>query len=235
MSILPRIKEFQDNTFLDAYLNQYIDPTSPGDLKSVILFQEISSYLDVACGSGYFAYNFADQFPNHTVRGIDFHPRCISEEKNRGHFSNLRFDEMNITNLNPAYDTFDAVRIHDSLHHFEDLDTAIKNVVSVINQGGILMISDFDREYGLKENEIKEWYPARIDWGTKYKQMFVDDSISLNHRQIIRDDALLYDSIIASFTLTEVCESLDKNGMSVQDALIVYDDGVPTYHIFALK
>lgn len=232
----PRIKEFQDNEFLDVYLEQCIYPTRPDNLKNVEQFQNISSILDVACGSGYFAYNLAEQYPNVTVRGIDFHPTSIYEAKDRGHLSNLRFDEMDINNLNPSYSTFDATIINYSLHHFEDIDTAIKNIASVINQGGTIIISDFDREYGLNDEEIKEWYQTRKEWGLTYKKMFVEDLIIFNSGYISRDKALFYDSVIAAFTLDEVCESLETNGMSVQEMDLI-ENGIclTTHHIIARK
>lgn len=234
--VLPRIKEFHDEVFLEVYLETCNEAAHPRSLKGIDVFQTTSSLLDVGCGDGYFAHLLAQQYPVMQVRGIDYDGKAIDLAVQRGMLSNLRFDNLDVQDLDSSYGSFDYVRLNGSLHHFDDLDNAITNIASVTETEGILVISDFDRDWGLRQTTVKDWYEAREQWGQDYVQMFAADNIFLNGEQVRLIDVILLDSIIASFSEDEVYESLKANSFSIEEGYLTrVDCGAIMFRIFARK
>src|SRR5215813_382265 len=120
--------------------------------------------LDVGCGSGWLCEYFA-RF-GYDATGIDLSPEMIEMARDRlnkvpfglDHESNFkaRFLVHDIE-LAPLAETFDAIICYDSLHHFEDEQAVMKNLASMLKNGGQLFVLEGERppEGSATENELR--------------------------------------------------------------------------------
>jgi len=120
--------------------------------------------LDVGCGSGWLCEYFA-RF-GYDATGIDLSPEMIEMARDRlnkvpfglDHESNFkaRFLVHDIE-LAPLAETFDAIICYDSLHHFEDEHAVMKNLASMLSNGGQLFVLEGERppEGSATESELR--------------------------------------------------------------------------------
>ncbi len=111
-----------------------------------------SRILDVGCGSGWLSEYFARL--GYQVKGIDISPSLIemSRERVKGvpygvdHETPLRCAfEVHDIELSPLGDEFDAIVCYDSLHHFEDERSVVRNLAQMLPIGGQLFILEGGR------------------------------------------------------------------------------------------
>ncbi len=103
--------------------------------------------LDVGCGSGWLSEYLARL--GYQVEGIDISPDLISMSRDRvarvpfgvDHETPLRCDfSVHDIELEPLAEKFDAVVCYDSLHHFADERSVMRNLSAMLNVGGLLFI-----------------------------------------------------------------------------------------------
>src|SRR5205085_6095154 len=123
------------------------------------------SILDVGCGSGWLSEFFARL--GYEVTGIDISPDLIDIARERvtrvpygaDHETPLRCRLLvHDVEIAPLAEEFDAVVCYDSLHHFEDERTVIRNLAAMTAKGGVLFILEGDRpaEGSATEEEMLE-------------------------------------------------------------------------------
>ena len=98
------------------------------------------SILDAGCGSGYSTELIVNEFhPSHIV-AFDYMPEQISLARKR----NLKVDFSigDLTAIDSADDTFDAVFIFGVLHHVPQWRTALAEVSRVLKPKGILLVEE---------------------------------------------------------------------------------------------
>ena len=111
-----------------------------------------SRVLDVGCGSGWLSEYFARL--GYEVKGIDISPSLIEMSRERvarvpygvDHETPLRCTfEVHDIELAPLTEKFDAIVCYDSLHHFEDESSVVRNVAEMLPIGGQLFILEGGR------------------------------------------------------------------------------------------
>lgn len=124
-----------------------------------------SRILDVGCGSGWLSEYFARL--GYEVKGIDISPSLIEMSRERvdhisygvDHETPLRCTfEVHDIELAPLAEKFDAIVCYDSLHHFEDERSVVRNLAQMVSIGGRLFILEGGRpETGsASERELHE-------------------------------------------------------------------------------
>jgi 2-polyprenyl-3-methyl-5-hydroxy-6-metoxy-1,4-benzoquinol methylase len=111
-----------------------------------------ATILDVGCGSGWLSEFFARL--GYRVTGIDISPEMIRVAEQRlsrspfglDHQSPLSYEFLtHDIETAPLKRTFDAIVCYDSLHHFEDATSVLRNLNSMLNPGGQLFIAEGER------------------------------------------------------------------------------------------
>jgi len=128
------IKEFYDSvTFPGLYsAEEVVDHGDYLIYERYLKFIEehdISTILDIGCGSGFITNVIAYNFPNIEIVAVDFsdtikHGQKISKELK---LKNVKWVQKNFFDLN-LEQTFDLVLSNGSIHHMPDFDGAVEKV-----------------------------------------------------------------------------------------------------------
>ncbi len=121
--------------------------------------------LDVGCGSGWLSEYFARL--GYQVKGIDISPDLIAMSQDRvarvpfgvDHETPLRCDfAVHDIELAPLDEKFDAIICYDSLHHFADERSVMRNLASMVDAGGLLFILEGQKpvDDSLSAEELRE-------------------------------------------------------------------------------
>ncbi len=126
-----------------------------GFLKEINKLKIYGKYLDVGAGSGIVAAMIAEQNRNISITALELSPVMITIGneyiKKKGLQSQIDFFEGNIENdkLLNKLGQFDLVYSTFSLHHWEDPQKAIINLMKYVNDNGLLIIYDLKRVWWL--------------------------------------------------------------------------------------
>lgn len=103
--------------------------------------------LDVGTGPGHLLAELARDRPDLRVTGVDMSADMVAvAERNIQAFAGrVSACVGDVTNLPFADDTFDVIVTSLSLHHWDDVDTAVSELSRVLRPGGRLYVYDFDR------------------------------------------------------------------------------------------
>ncbi len=99
--------------------------------------------LDVACGAGFLAAEFARVVSS--VTGVDLSEAMLAEARNNAHqlgFGNISFELADVEALPYADETFDIVSCKLALHYFPNPSRAIGEMVRVARKGGRVVLVD---------------------------------------------------------------------------------------------
>lgn len=113
--------------------------------------------LDVGCGSGWLSEYFARL--GYDVTGIDISPDLIEIARARvAHAQSLYAQSSGNESFSlkcrffthdaeaaPLEESFDAIICYDSLHHFEDERSVLRNVAAMLSYGGLLFVLEGER------------------------------------------------------------------------------------------
>lgn len=97
------------------------------------------SILDVGVGTGWLSWILA--MSGHTVLGIDFSKDWINLSKRRFKHPNLTYKCVNYETYKFDH-LFDAIVMHDALHHAPDEYKWIKRAYNLLKDGGVLVTSE---------------------------------------------------------------------------------------------
>src|SRR3989338_6517811 len=103
--------------------------------------------LDIACGDGYFAH-YLSTLASHRVHGIDIDPRAIDMASQKHHADNLDFAVGSVYDLSKFQDLGFVSVIH-ALHHFDDLNGALDQIVASLSPTGAILIQDWERTFAI--------------------------------------------------------------------------------------
>ena len=143
-------KQGHDSRIVDQFTKQAIPFTElPGHMDSIQMLIEMSkvtsddSILDVACGPGMVACEFAKVARR--VTGIDITEKMIEQAQKRQEelvIANLSWDIGTVLPLPYESESFSVVITRYSFHHFLDPEAVLSEMCRVCKQGGVVLIAD---------------------------------------------------------------------------------------------
>ena len=102
--------------------------------------------LDIACGTGDFAFELARRFTDAEVLGVDFAPAMLDLARRKNSSSRVTFAEGDALNLSDVRDgTFHLCTCAFGFRNFADRSKALQEVRRVLASGGELMVLEFFR------------------------------------------------------------------------------------------
>ena len=112
--------------------------------------------LDVATGTGFLAFEFADHVSE--VIGIDFTEEMLAiakEHKTDTNIKNISFESADVESLPFDDNCFDLVSCRFALHHFLHPEKAISEMTRVLKHGGKLVLSDITSSEDITKSEYQ--------------------------------------------------------------------------------
>jgi SAM-dependent methyltransferase len=133
--------------------------------------------LDVATGSGGFIHFLLDRLKGYTeIVGIDTSERTAAAfDEAFADKPKIRFRSMDACHLEFDAESFDLVCVSNSLHHFDDPQAVLQQMVRVLRPGGHLLVCEMYRD-GQTEAQMTHVHLHHW-WGA------VDSVNGLTHRE----------------------------------------------------
>ena len=100
---------------------------------------EQPAILEAGCGAGFSARYLEGQYSQFV--GIDYADKLIECAKQSNNLPGTRFETANIKSLD-MHECFDAVVMIGVLHHMEDTETAMRQMVQTLKPGGWLLANE---------------------------------------------------------------------------------------------
>jgi len=102
--------------------------------------------LDVACGTGDFAFELARRFEDAEVLGVDFAPAMLELARRKNMSPHVAFKEGDALSLSDALDgTFQLCTCAFGFRNFADRRKALREIARVLAPGGELIVLEFFR------------------------------------------------------------------------------------------
>ena len=102
--------------------------------------------LDLACGTGDFAFALARRFPDTPITGVDLTPTMLDLARRKNRSPHITFEEGNAQNLTEFKGkAFSLVTCAFGFRNFPDPAAALREVRRVIADGGELIVLEFFR------------------------------------------------------------------------------------------
>ncbi|HVM73854.1 MAG TPA: class I SAM-dependent methyltransferase [Candidatus Paceibacterota bacterium] len=103
--------------------------------------------VDVACGPGFLSKELASRNPYFSIIGIDISEVALKMARvNTSGIKNVDLKKASVYKLPFKTTSVDAVICKDSLHHFNNPASAIREMFRIIKPGGYLYIQDIRRD-----------------------------------------------------------------------------------------
>jgi ubiquinone/menaquinone biosynthesis C-methylase UbiE len=126
--------------------------TTPAGIKRLqrrtsLFAQQLSHFkdplvLEIGCGTGAFSKFILEEIPHLRLTGFDISPKCIQIAKERfNNYKNVHFEVADVSNMQIASETFDAVIGNSILHHLP-VEEALGECFRVLKPGGIICFSE---------------------------------------------------------------------------------------------
>ncbi|AFY61045.1 class I SAM-dependent methyltransferase [Synechococcus sp. PCC 6312] len=118
--------------------------------------------LDLACGTGEFAYRLLSQYPELRLTGIDLSPKMLAVAINKCQtFPEAHFQCANIQQLPFPDACFDRIVTSSAFHYFPEPVNALTEMKRVLDPAGKLIIVDWCKDYWLCQ--IYDWVLPWVD------------------------------------------------------------------------
>lgn len=102
--------------------------------------------LDLACGTGDFAFSLARRFPDATLTGVDLTPAMLDLARQKNRSPHITFQEGNAQDLAEFKDkALSLVTCAFGFRNFPDPATALREVRRVLEDDGELIVLEFFR------------------------------------------------------------------------------------------
>jgi ubiquinone/menaquinone biosynthesis C-methylase UbiE len=124
-------------------------------------------YMDVGCGPGMLTQKVALQHPNSEIIAVDISGQMIELAKSelpenlRPRISFIKGDACDLATLNKL-GKFELIFSTFTLHHWENAESALENLYSMLNEGGILYIEDLKRVFWLYYMKSKSGFYSSV-------------------------------------------------------------------------
>lgn len=114
------------------------------NLEDYLKTHDAGRLLDIACGGGAFTKRLAENLQSYTsIMGLDIKSESQDSflETVKGH--NVSFVASSIHDyLRSTSDGFDTISVSNALHHLQDVGEVLKNVRSILNDGGTVIVNE---------------------------------------------------------------------------------------------
>lgn len=169
---------------------------------------EAKTILDIGCGNGISAINFALQ--GYVVTAVEPDPSntvgagAIKRLKDIYKLDNVTIHEDFAENIQFKTNTFDVVYVRQAMHHAKDLQKFIAECVRVLKPDGLLLtirdhvvIDASDKEWFLEKHPLHKYYGGENAFtAADYKKAIT------NAGALIKKELKYYDSVINYFPMT---------------------------------
>ncbi len=119
-------------------------PISAENLADFMKLEGCEQVLDLATGTGNAAFAIAKHLPQGKVTGIDLSPGMLSQARTKGKGKgNVEFMEMDLQNLSFPERHFDAISCAFGIFFLDDMEGALKHVLTRVKQGGKIVMCGF--------------------------------------------------------------------------------------------
>lgn len=143
-------RQSRDQALFDGIAERYarkdLHPTSSTARRQRLLrtlaaapLPENPSILEAGCGAGFSARYLQSRFGRFV--GIDYADKLIDTAKEHNALDNTRFETANIKDMDLG-ERFDTVVMIGVLHHLDDIDTAMQQMVQTLKPGGWLLANE---------------------------------------------------------------------------------------------
>ncbi|MBI3026584.1 class I SAM-dependent methyltransferase [Candidatus Woesearchaeota archaeon] len=245
-----RIPEPKDRRIDAAYLEEAISqgPSSAVSqvaeyffgllAKSFGTIPKSSLILDVACGTGETSAKIAKIAPHLKVVGIDLNEEAISYAQ-RHHreigLGNLEFRVGDVYDIGDLQSKASGVVVWNSLHHFDHLERAVRQIYKTLTRQGFFLFVDLNRELVFElPHDMKLPTGEKVQVGSgmyRLRAQFSDaETVDMAFggqlfeekppENIIRFLEII--SVMASYTPDELVKILEKIGFN-EHRIVRYD------------
>jgi SAM-dependent methyltransferase len=140
-------------------------PNSLESAEYVLSRLEAGQVLDVATGTGGFITFLLDNIKSFTeITGIDLNERPLEAAQKSFTQGNIHFLKMDANEMEFADSYFDMVCLSNSLHHLEQLETALAEMQRVCKTDGTFVICEMYRDSQAETQqthvELHHWWAA---------------------------------------------------------------------------
>lgn len=124
----------------------------------------IKKVLDLATGHGQFIpYLLQENKGISEIIGIDICEKSLAlAEKNFKDQEKVTFRKLDASSLPYENSSFDAVSINNSLHHFKDIDSVLKEAKRVLSSHGYLIVNEMTCDNG--QNQAQQTHILLHHW-----------------------------------------------------------------------
>ena len=190
----------------------------------VLQDQEVSSVLDIGCGSGYGCYLMAESDPALSVLGIDYSHAAIEHSRNNYSLPNLTFLHADLHELSKAMDqrVFDCVVCFDVMEHVTHRDIMMLNLLRHMHAKSIVLLSS---PVGADVKLSKEWHHE-----LKHSYESLYDFVRRYFRTICRPEegSLPRKDVFDVFQGSPVSYNLHMNPLMCRDPVFIPNPFGPT-------
>ncbi|GAA0453581.1 class I SAM-dependent methyltransferase [Alkalibacillus silvisoli] len=155
------MKSLYDTIGKDYDTTRKADPEITRRLTHHLQIPSESKVLDVACGTG--NYTVAIQESGLQMVGCDISNEMLTRAKGKSQY--VQWDYADVTQLPYSDHSFDGVTCILSIHHFDDLVAAFKEVYRVIDQGRFVIFTSDPNQ--MNNYWLKEYFPKAIEQSAK--------------------------------------------------------------------
>jgi ubiquinone/menaquinone biosynthesis C-methylase UbiE len=231
--VLPRIPELEHSIFNDLYFEISKQGIAKGVDDSPLLtiiadHIQPQNVLEFACGCGSTAANIARAFPSAKICGIDMNKQYIALAKKEFDLETITFSKQDAY-LFKKPNTFDLVVSTRALHHFDDLSSLFGTIYENLQKDGFFVFADFNRKF-MEQFSVDIALSRKVKlnlcyWVYHARTLFSEgDFVKYMHRKFRqvktfsdREQILVANSIIASYTPLEVAIALKEAGFKKPD------------------
>lgn len=126
------------------------------------------AFLDAACGTGEIIFRLSRDYPEINFTGVDFTEAMvrIARQKNKER-QNVNILDADVTKLPLEDQSFDFIVCSDSLHHFSDPESSVKELSRVSRKGAIFLLVD-PASNNLKQKIILGIFARLLERANRY-------------------------------------------------------------------
>ncbi|HOD17679.1 MAG TPA: class I SAM-dependent methyltransferase [Candidatus Cloacimonadota bacterium] len=119
--------------------------------------------LDAACGKGDFINVIKQNFKSYEqIIGVDSSEICVKQAQNLFPENNIEIYRMDLEQLDFADNYFDTVCISNSLHHLENKERVLHELMRVLKSGGLFVIQEMYSDG--KQNQAQQTHILMHHW-----------------------------------------------------------------------